>query len=87
VLTGGRPWLVGFVGIGNMGRRMAANLAAAGTLSLMVAGLDEDAFARVRPVLETLGERIFRTGPLGFAADHSEAHKQWRPIDLAAEDP
>ena len=36
-----------------------------GTLSLMVGGQDEDAFARVRPVLETLGERIFRTGPLG----------------------
>jgi 3-hydroxyisobutyrate dehydrogenase-like beta-hydroxyacid dehydrogenase len=52
VLTGGRPRLVGFVGLGNMGRRTAANLAAA-----------------------------------GFAADHSEAHKQWWPIDLAAEDP
>ena len=36
-----------------------------GTLSLMVGGQDEEAFARVRPVLETLGERIFRTGPLG----------------------
>ena len=39
--------------------------AATGTLSLMVGGQDEDAFAQVRPVLETLGERIFRTGPLG----------------------
>ena len=39
--------------------------AEAGTLSLMVGGEDEDAFARVRPVLEVLGERIFRTGPLG----------------------
>ena len=39
--------------------------AEAGTLSLMVGGQDEDAFALVRPVLETLGERIFRTGPLG----------------------
>jgi 3-hydroxyisobutyrate dehydrogenase len=39
--------------------------AAAGTLSLMVGGHDEDAFALVEPVLETLGERIFRTGPLG----------------------
>ena len=39
--------------------------AEAGTLSLMVGGQDEDAFAQVRPVLETLGERIFRTGPLG----------------------
>jgi 3-hydroxyisobutyrate dehydrogenase len=39
--------------------------AESGTLSLMVGGQDEGAFARVRPVLETLGERIFRTGPLG----------------------
>jgi 3-hydroxyisobutyrate dehydrogenase len=39
--------------------------AEAGTLSLIVGGEDEDAFARVRGVLETLGERIFRTGPLG----------------------
>jgi 3-hydroxyisobutyrate dehydrogenase len=36
-----------------------------GTLSLMVGGRDEDAFALVRPLLETLGERIFRTGPIG----------------------
>ncbi|MGH3246659.1 MAG: NAD(P)-dependent oxidoreductase [Trebonia sp.] len=36
-----------------------------GTLSLMVGGHDEEALALVRPVLETLGERIFRTGPLG----------------------
>jgi 3-hydroxyisobutyrate dehydrogenase len=36
-----------------------------GTLSLMVGGQDEDAFAVARPVLEVLGERIFRTGPLG----------------------
>jgi 3-hydroxyisobutyrate dehydrogenase len=39
--------------------------AGSGTLSVMVGGRDEEAFARVRPVLETLGERIFRTGPLG----------------------
>lgn len=39
--------------------------AEAGTLSLMVGGEDEDAFARVLGVLETVGERIFRTGPLG----------------------
>ena len=39
--------------------------AEAGTLSLMVGGQDEDAFSRVLGVLETLGERIFRTGPLG----------------------
>jgi 3-hydroxyisobutyrate dehydrogenase len=36
-----------------------------GTLSLMVGGTDEEAFALVRPVLEVMGERIFRTGPLG----------------------
>jgi 3-hydroxyisobutyrate dehydrogenase len=39
--------------------------AESGTLSLMVGGQDEDAFALVRPVLETVGARIFRTGPLG----------------------
>ena len=39
--------------------------AESGTLSLMVGGQDDEAFARVRPVLEVLGERIFRTGPLG----------------------
>jgi 3-hydroxyisobutyrate dehydrogenase len=39
--------------------------AESGTLSLMVGGDDEDAFELVRPVLETVGERIFRTGPLG----------------------
>jgi 3-hydroxyisobutyrate dehydrogenase len=36
-----------------------------GTLSLMVGGQDEEAFAVVSPVLETVGERIFRTGPIG----------------------
>jgi len=39
--------------------------AEAGTLSLMVGGQDEDAFAQVLPVLQTLGQRILRTGPLG----------------------
>jgi 3-hydroxyisobutyrate dehydrogenase len=39
--------------------------AESGTLSLMVGGDDEDAFDLVRPLLETMGERIFRTGPLG----------------------
>jgi len=39
--------------------------AESGTLSLMVGGQDEDAFNRVMPVLEVLGARIFRTGPLG----------------------
>jgi 3-hydroxyisobutyrate dehydrogenase len=36
-----------------------------GTLSIMVGGEDEEAIERVLPVLETLGERLFRTGPLG----------------------
>lgn len=36
-----------------------------GTLSLMVGGEDEAAIARAMPALEVLGERIFRTGPLG----------------------
>jgi 3-hydroxyisobutyrate dehydrogenase len=36
-----------------------------GTLSLMVGGDDEAAIERVMPVLEVLGERIFRTGGLG----------------------
>jgi 3-hydroxyisobutyrate dehydrogenase len=39
--------------------------AESGTLSLMVGGQDEEAFEQVLPVLQTLGERIFRTGPLG----------------------
>jgi 3-hydroxyisobutyrate dehydrogenase len=39
--------------------------AASGALSLMVGGEDEEAYARVRPVLEVVGERIFRTGALG----------------------
>ena len=39
--------------------------AESGTLSLMVGGQDEEAFEQVLPVLRTLGERIFRTGPLG----------------------
>ena len=39
--------------------------AESGTLSLMVGGLDEEAFELVRPVLEAMGERIFRTGPVG----------------------
>ena len=38
--------------------------AEAGTLTLMIGGDDEDAIERVRPVLEVLGERLFRTGPL-----------------------
>jgi len=36
-----------------------------GTLSLMVGGDDAAAIERVGPVLEVLGERVFRTGPLG----------------------
>ena len=38
--------------------------AEAGTLTLMIGG-EEDAVARALPVLEVLGERMFRTGPLG----------------------
>jgi 3-hydroxyisobutyrate dehydrogenase len=36
-----------------------------GTLSLMVGGDDEAAIAKAMPVLEVLGEKIFRTGGLG----------------------
>jgi len=36
-----------------------------GTLAIMVGGDDEDAIARATPLLEALGERLFRTGPLG----------------------
>ncbi len=36
-----------------------------GTLAIMVGGDDEAAIDRVRPLLETLGQRLFRTGPLG----------------------
>jgi 3-hydroxyisobutyrate dehydrogenase len=39
--------------------------AESGTLSLMVGGQDEEAFELVRPALEAMGERIFRTGPVG----------------------
>lgn len=39
--------------------------AAAGTLTLMIGGDDEEAIARAQPVLAVLGERLFRTGPLG----------------------
>jgi 3-hydroxyisobutyrate dehydrogenase len=39
--------------------------AESGTLTLMIGSDDEDAIARAQPVLEVLGERLFRTGPLG----------------------
>jgi 3-hydroxyisobutyrate dehydrogenase len=39
--------------------------AEAGTLAIMIGGEDEAAIARVRPVLETMGAKLFRTGPLG----------------------
>src|SRR5262249_47153812 len=39
--------------------------AESGTLTLMIGGDDEDAIARAHPVFEALGERFFRTGPLG----------------------
>jgi 3-hydroxyisobutyrate dehydrogenase len=53
---------VGFVGIGNMGRRMAANLAAAG-FSLVVR--DSDAKAQERFIAEHGGEPA--TSPRSFA--------------------
>jgi 3-hydroxyisobutyrate dehydrogenase len=39
--------------------------AESGTLAIMVGGDDEDAIERATPLLEVLGERLFRTGPLG----------------------
>jgi 3-hydroxyisobutyrate dehydrogenase len=36
-----------------------------GTLTIMIGGDDDRAIEQVRPVLEALGERLFRTGPLG----------------------
>ena len=36
-----------------------------GTLALMIGGDDEAAIAKVTPVLECMGDRLFRTGPLG----------------------
>jgi len=39
--------------------------AEAATLAIMVGGEDEAAITRVRPVLETMGAKVFRTGPLG----------------------
>lgn len=41
--------------------------AASGELTLMVAGANED-MERARPVLETIGKRIFGLGPVGAAA-------------------
>ena len=39
--------------------------AEAATLAIMIGGADEAAIARVRPVLATMGAKLFRTGPLG----------------------
>ncbi len=39
--------------------------AEAGTLAIMIGGEDEAAIGRVRPLLETMGAKLFRTGPLG----------------------
>ncbi len=39
--------------------------AESGTLAIMVGGDDERAIERAWPLLEAMGERIFRTGPLG----------------------
>ena len=39
--------------------------AESGTLALMIGGDDDAAVARVRPLLESMGKQLFRTGPLG----------------------
>lgn len=39
--------------------------AEAGTLTLMIGGDDEAAFAKAKPALEAMGKQLFRTGPLG----------------------
>lgn len=39
--------------------------AEAGTLAIMVGGDDADAIARVRPLLESMGQKLFLTGPVG----------------------
>ena len=36
-----------------------------GTLALMIGGDDEAAIAKATPILECMGDRLFRTGPLG----------------------
>jgi 3-hydroxyisobutyrate dehydrogenase len=39
--------------------------AQAGTLAIMVGGDDARAIERVRPLLESMGQKLFRTGPVG----------------------
>ncbi|WP_207482656.1 NAD(P)-dependent oxidoreductase [Arenibaculum pallidiluteum] len=39
--------------------------AAAGTLAIMIGGDDAEAIERARPLLRTMGDRLFDTGPLG----------------------
>jgi 3-hydroxyisobutyrate dehydrogenase len=39
--------------------------ARAGTLTIMIGGDDENAIVRAEPVLQVMGERLFRTGSLG----------------------
>jgi 3-hydroxyisobutyrate dehydrogenase len=39
--------------------------AVTGTLAIMIGGEDEAAIAKATPVLLSMGERLFRTGPLG----------------------
>ena len=36
-----------------------------GTLALMIGGEDEAAIAKATPILQCMGDRLFRTGPLG----------------------
>lgn len=57
--------------------------AVAGTLTIMVGG-DEEAFARVRPVLEALGERIHHVGPSGSGTIIKLANQLLVGINVAA---
>jgi 3-hydroxyisobutyrate dehydrogenase len=36
-----------------------------GTLAIMIGGNDKDAIARAKPLLSSMGDRLFETGPLG----------------------
>ena len=57
--------------------------AVAGTLTIMVGG-DSEAFARVRPVLEALGERIHHVGPSGSGTIIKLANQLLVGINVAA---
>jgi 3-hydroxyisobutyrate dehydrogenase len=54
--------------------------AEAGTLAIMIGGEDEAAIARARPVLETMGAKLFRTGRSGRTRDGvSNSWRRRRP--------